>query len=248
MARRVFAAAKMLTAVSPYLVEEVSKYVNMPITVVPNPHPKSLDTNTETSDNALSRRAAPKLAMILNGWGKRKNATAGLAAFALVRRAIAGATLHLYGQDFGQGQTAQRWAQGRGIEDGIIFHGMVTNRELMRQLHDCDALLHPALEEACPMSLVEAMSLGIPVVGGDRSGGVPWVLDYGNAGVLTDVRDPVTMSRDILGLFNDPARYRRISQAAHQRAHVEFSAASVAERYLAVYRQAIVNGTSGHNT
>jgi len=47
------------------------------------------------------------------------------------------------------------------------------------------------------MSLLEAMHAGVPIVGGMHSGGVPWVLANGDAGILVDIRKPPEIARGI---------------------------------------------------
>jgi glycosyltransferase involved in cell wall biosynthesis len=74
---------------------------------------------------------------------------------------------------------------------------------LERLASDASILVHPALEEAQPMALIEAMALGIPVIAGHRSGGVPWTLDDGRAGVFVDVTDPEQIAQAMLRLAND---------------------------------------------
>ena len=96
----------------------------------------------------------------------------------------------MFGFDQETNGPAHQWAKANNIDQNMIFHGPTASNELLDFLHQSTLLLHPALEECCPLSLIEAMSFGLPVVGGDKSGGVPWVLDFGKAGLLADVTNP----------------------------------------------------------
>ena len=239
MARMVFHRAQTVSAISPYLEKEVSKYTQVPITVVPNPLPATLVTHADRSATKSPRAAAPRIAMILNGWGRLKNPQAGLRAFALLRREIPDATLHLYGYDFGDNERADIWTRKHGLQENVAFHGLRRHEQLLSEIEQMDLLMHPSHEETMGMVIVEAMALGIPVVGGDRSGAVPWLLDYGRAGILTDIRNPAVMCQAMLDLLAEPERYQRLSVAAHSRAFAEFSPKSVAESYLNLYYQAL---------
>ena len=64
--------------------------------------------------------------------------------------------------------------------------------------------------EAAPLTLLEAMSAGVPVVGTDL-GGTPEVI--GEAGLLVPARDPAAMAEAIARVLDDRALRRRCSEA-----------------------------------
>ena len=80
---------------------------------------------------------------------------------------------------------------------------------------------------------------GLPIVGGRRSGGVPWTLDEGRCGLLVDVRDPGAIAEGILRLFADPGLATQLGQAARSRAVTTFGADAVVRGYLDGYATAI---------
>lgn len=241
--------ARFLTAVSPYIAEQVTRFTKVPAVVIPNPMPTlpagSVGSVRRDCDRGFD---APVVAMILNGWGRHKNPMMGLKAFSLLRSNIPSARLRLYGHDFGPGQLAERLAKARGLVAGVEFIGSVSHRDLMAELSTITVLLHPSFEEACPLTLVEAMGLGVPVVAGDASGGVPWVLDHGQCGVLTNVRSANAMCEALLQLLQDRGRYNAIREAAARRAHEVFDADAVAQQYEQQYLRAIKPTAKGIGT
>ncbi|MGQ0802693.1 MAG: glycosyltransferase family 4 protein [Actinomycetota bacterium] len=64
--------------------------------------------------------------------------------------------------------------------------------------------------EAAPLNVLEAMSVGVPLVGTDH-GGVPEVL--GDAGILVPPRDASEMSAAIARLLDEPELHRRCAAA-----------------------------------
>jgi Asp-tRNA(Asn)/Glu-tRNA(Gln) amidotransferase A subunit family amidase len=68
------------------------------------------------------------------------------------------------------------------------------------------------------MTIVEAMSLGVPVVGGKGSGGVPWQLGNGDCGILVDVESPASIASGIVGLVSDQPLYDTLRQRSVLRA------------------------------
>ncbi len=72
------------------------------------------------------------------------------------------------------------------LEDHIIFTGFVTNpRELMQA---CDTVVLTTVEETFGLVLIEAMSVGIPVIG-SNAGGVPEIIEHKQSGLLFESGD-----------------------------------------------------------
>jgi glycosyltransferase involved in cell wall biosynthesis len=144
----------------------------------------------------------------------------------------------MFGTGHGVDEEAANWARERGMEKGIEFVGQIQHKVLLDRLStEVNVLVHPALEEAQPMALIEAMALGIPVIAGEAAGGVPWTLDDGRGGVLVDVRSATAVAKAMLQLASDPAESKRVGDAgraiAIQRNHI----ASVADAYERIYSQ-----------
>lgn len=229
MARRVLRQAKNLTAVSPYLQQKLSAYAHSPIAVVPNPlpvHPAGL-TRARPFDPGH-----PRIAMVLNGWGARKNPQPALRAFAALRKTLPEAELSIMGSDYGPGGMAESWARAHGLAQGVHFLGPQPYAELLASLADADLLLHPALEETFGMSIAEAMSLGVPVAGGQESGAVPWVI--GEGGMVADVTSATAIEVTMRHMLLEPGVHQQYSDAARGRVQ-EFSADQVAAAYEAIY-------------
>lgn len=234
MAWHVLRYAKYVTAVSPYLQDEVRPLCKYEVSVIPNPLPPGLCAK---AGHAVRQpdADAPVLAMVANGWDKRKNPQPALLAFARLRARKRSARFKLYGADFGPGETAEQWARQHGIAEGMEFIGRVPYARLLDELAASDVLVHSSLEETFGMSVAEAMALGIPVVGGERSGAVPWVV--GEGGVLTDVTSPAAIEQAMLELLEMPERYRVAALAARERTCDRFAVSRVVDAYETFYRK-----------
>jgi glycosyltransferase involved in cell wall biosynthesis len=81
------------------------------------------------------------------------------------------------------------------------------------------------------------MSLGIPVIGGRKAGGVPWTLGDGNYGMLVDVRSPDHIASAMLLLARDDAARLQLAVAARESVKHRFHIRDVADRYEAIYAQ-----------
>jgi L-malate glycosyltransferase len=236
MAYRVIGRAKRIVSVSPYVSEHLRRFMFYRGTqeVIPNGLPDHgfADMATAVSHDRFT------FATVLVGWGGFKNGHVAIEAFSLLRKHRPSARLIMFGDDHEAGGKAEQWARARGLELGIDFVGRVAYDTLMERLAtEVDVLVHPALEEAQPMAIIEAMARRIPVIGGKTSGGVPWTLDEGRAGVLVDVRAPDQLATAMQRLAADPALYRDLADRGHALAKARFHISAVADAWQSVYAQ-----------
>ena len=182
--------------------------------------------------------AVPVFASVNMGWGPRKNVDTLLRAFAIVRRSVHGARLLLFGTDYGTGQQAENFARAHGLLRGVEFRGLTPNSELLPQVaEEVDFLVHPAREESFCVSLADAMAMGIPVIGGSKSGAVPWLLGQGTCGLLTDISDEQEVASSMVRLVQEASVVCSLRENARLRIEKCFRLDRVAEQYLDLYQQ-----------
>lgn len=224
---------KHLTAVSPYLAEQWRRQLGYRkrIAVVPNavevpvslPH-KPATGRVRFLDVADSSR-----------W---KNVTTLVSAFAQLRSKRDDVDLGLVGPGLGETDELASWARREGLDRSVNFGGALGRAELIAEYASSDIFVHTSIEEACPMAVLEAMAAQLPVIGGFRSGGVPWVLDNGRAGLLVDVRRADDVARAMDALATNVAQRAQLARAASDRAR-EFSVSNMVDAYRAEYDRAL---------
>lgn len=232
MARKTFKAAKYITAVSPYMRDEVQAMTRTSIEVVPNP----VDDLALQMASSRQTDTSPAIAMVCNGWDARKNPEPGLLAFSRLVQDIPGATMHLYGNDFGPGQTAENWCNGQGIKEGMHFHGTLPHKQLLKELAKHDLLLHTSVEESFGMVIAEAMAMGLPVVAGNASGAVPWVV--GDSGTLCEIRDPADIAAALAQALAQES-YATSSVRGIESVKNRFTTTTVTDHFFAIYKTAM---------
>ncbi|MBL8340921.1 MAG: glycosyltransferase family 4 protein [Rubrivivax sp.] len=243
MARRVLARCTHLTAVSPDLERDLRALTPARIEVVANPIANPILRSPGCVPQAFDSKT---LMMVLNGWTDLKNGATALQGFAQARRSDPALRLVCFGSGFEAQGEAQRWAAAKGLAEGVEFRGPTPHAQILETMRTCRALLHPSRWEACCMSIAEAMSVGLPVIAGEATDGVPWQLDEGRAGVLTDVTQAATMAASIVALGRDRARWQALSQAGRARAHALFAVDPVVDRYVALYAAALAPSAPLH--
>lgn len=136
-----------------------------------------------------------------------------LAAAALERLGDARCTLTVVGD----GPALEEW---RRMLPGVRFAGRVNRDELPRFYNEADVFVFPALRDSGGSALLEAMSLGLPVVCLDWAG--PAEIVDAASGVKVSVADPERAIAEMAAAFarlrDDPAWRAKLAEGAVERA------------------------------
>lgn len=138
--------------------------------------------------------------------------------------------LHLIG-DGELRQEMEALAKALGIEDSVRFLGSQSN--VYPYLHDADIFVLPSNYEGMPMTIIEAMGTGLPVVAAEV-GGIPDMLTNGESGFLT--RDDASFLEACEALIADEALRIKLGSQAKLDSR-RFSAEYMAQKYCEAYLQ-----------
>jgi glycosyltransferase involved in cell wall biosynthesis len=102
-------------------------------------------------------------------------------------------------------------ATTKGLSGRVHFLG--PRRDLGNLLAAMDVFVLPSLWEGLPLSMVLAMSAGVPVIA-TRVAGIPEVVEDGRTGLLVPPSDPVALGAALTRLFEDPLLRQRLGREA----------------------------------
>lgn len=122
-----------------------------------------------------------------------------------------------------------------GIQDRFTFLGHVDDMDNLYQR--LDMYINTSVHEGIPMSVLEAMSYGLPVVV-PKVGGFSEIVEDGVSGFLVDGRDPGQFTGRILDLLQ-PDRRCSMAKAARQRVVDRFSSEAMARAYYQLYQEVV---------
>ena len=142
----------------------------------------------------------------------------------------------------GQGdlEAYREYLDDERLRDRLEFPGFVDLDVKRKLIAAADLFVLPSTLEGCPISLLEAMAAGRPVVA-SRVGGIPEVVRSAKHGTLVPAKDPVSLAAAIQALAVDKGRRDEIGEYNRTFAKEELSWTHVAERTLEVYETAIGN-------
>jgi hypothetical protein len=127
------------------------------------------------------------------------------------------------------------------LEDYISFRG---NKDMAKVLGDFDALILPSYNEGQPLVVMEAMAVGLPIIG-TRVGGMEQLVtgelgdggeqSAGPCGVLVRPGDVAGLAGAIRSLISDEATYRSFSENSRQRIAQHFTHDKAMDAYRHIY-------------
>lgn len=137
-----------------------------------------------------------------------------LSGFALAFAENPGLSLVLKG-DGPEEQEMKGLAASLGLGAAVRFRERSSYTDVPGDLRSSDIFVSTATSDGTPVSVLEALSTGLPCIA-TRVGGVPeWIRD-GENGILIPPRDPAALARAILALATDAGLRERLGTSARE--------------------------------
>lgn len=137
------------------------------------------------------------------------------------------------------GRQCERVAHILGLESIVIFCGEVSGREKWIHLKNLDVYIQPSLSEAASISVLEAISQSLPIVGTRTSG-----LSYWHGNIFLQMVEPlaIDLARGLEEMVRKRDQLDEMGAAAYAFFEENFTWKVVSERYSDVYRECILSG------
>lgn len=131
-----------------------------------------------------------------------------------------------------------------GLEDSVKFLGWIGQNERDALFRETDVYVLPSYGEGMPMSILEAMSYGIPVVS-TMVGGIPELVTEGECGFLIQPGDKKALYERLSKLCENPSLRWKLGKAAREKIRLEHHIAAQVERVERIYDELLTRGRSG---
>jgi glycosyltransferase involved in cell wall biosynthesis len=232
------AARPLIVTPSRWLAERVAavrEYSSLQIRVIPNP--VDCDAFRPLADKAAARRglgldaARPTVVLAGQDWSDSfKGADHAVTALRIARRRSSNLQL------LAIGGAARRLLAESGV--GGVSLGCLEEREAVARALGCaDVCLFPSLAENYPLTTLEALASGVPVVA-YAVGGVPEQVRHGESGLLAPEGQALVLGEHLAQLLAAPARSQQLGAAGRAFA-LTCAAPRVTAQYQRVYCEAV---------
>jgi glycosyltransferase involved in cell wall biosynthesis len=222
MIRFLLNRADLILVQSPGLAEQVQPMTRRPVEGVFNgidlePFQSGPASPAAASDDG---GAGPTF-LAVGDLGHNKGTWDILAAATRVMEVVPGATFCFVGR--GEIQDLETRSRDAGVEAAVIFLGSVSDDEKLAALRRADVFLLPSYAEGQPLSILEAMAAGLPVIS-TPVGSIAEVLEDGANGFLVKPGDVRALADAMIELGGDPGLRRKMGQRNLQDARERFDA------------------------
>ena len=118
------------------------------------------------------------------------------------------------------------------LQQRFILRGFIDDVETF--YHGLDIYINTSLHEGFPMSLLEAMACGLPIVA-PKVGGIREMINDGHEGYLVEGRNPKEYSDKCMELIKNKQLIQRMGAASREKINNEYSMDSMANNYYRLY-------------
>jgi colanic acid/amylovoran biosynthesis glycosyltransferase len=137
----------------------------------------------------------------------------------------------------GRREKYEREVKASGLSAHVTFIGAIKQSELSKIYESCHAFVLPCIEDAegkmdgIPVSLMEAMAVGLPVISTHLSG-IPELIQHGRHGLLAEPSDFQSLFIQLKELCDNPEHINKMAYAARNRIENQFNITSIAHELI----------------
>ncbi len=148
-------------------------------------------------------------------------------------------TLNVYGHsDAAYADYIINFINDKGLSNYIKMHGFISNNKLPEVLSNAEIFVLPSSMENCPVTILEAMATGTPVIS-TKQGGIPYLINDGVTGILYDYGNYEALAEAISKLLSDQTSKYSIGKNANEFAVKNFHPIEVAKKHYKAYETII---------
>lgn len=125
-----------------------------------------------------------------------------------------------------------------GLENCVTLVGPLDRPGVIRELRAADVFVLPSLAEATPVALMEAQSIGLPVIA-TRVGAVDEVIVEDVSGLIVEPGDSEALAAAIGSVASAPTRWAAMGRAGHDHVVRNFDIESLVSRLEDFYREVL---------
>jgi glycosyltransferase involved in cell wall biosynthesis len=116
----------------------------------------------------------------------------------------------------GSMEQCKRIIKEKNLCDNVKITGKLSKSEWISLSKDYDVFLNTTSVDNTPVSVMEALALGMVLVS-SKVGGIPWLFEDGREGIMVENADPDKFAKVIIDLIEDPTKAANLSLYARRK-------------------------------
>jgi len=235
--RFVLKRADILIALSQYWYDFLSRLVHKSVNIRILPNPIDCATLcTFSGENSISNHSV----VLLGSLGKRKGHYDVLKAAQLVLARNKDTDFYFAGrdEDYNARKQLEKLVKEKNLIDNIHFLGPVSGTEKLKLLGEASIIILPSYGENMPISVLEGMAAGKPVIA-TRVGAVPEVITDSKNGLLIEPGDWRALGEKINFIFDNPARAMSMGKQAQKTVQKNWDVSIIAAKVDSLYQEVL---------
>jgi len=232
----IFKKADHATVISNYLAKYVvSQDKNLPVTVIPNGVDLDKFTNYHppTGGPISNEDKKEKIIITISRLVEKNGLEDLINAMSIVTKKIPDANLVIIG-DGPLGKGLRSKVECLKLENNIKFLGEISNDLLPRYLEEATVFVRPSLSEGLGISFLEAMAMGVPVIG-TPVGGIVDFLEDGETGLFCKVKDPQNIGEKIIRILSDKELHDKLANQGRELVRREYDWDVIVQKFRDTY-------------
>jgi phosphatidyl-myo-inositol alpha-mannosyltransferase len=222
-----------LTAVSDAAADYVKTICDREIKIIPN----GIDLEKYKPDGT-NKTSKTKKIVFIGRLERRKGVKHLINAFAVLGQTMPKVQLHIGGTG-PEESSLKKHIEELGVKN-VKFHGYISGQAKINLMSSADVFCSPALYgESFGIVLLEAMSLGVPIVAGDNPGYQSVMKDRGNISIVNPKNTDLFAKR--LELLMTDTQLRTLWQEWAREYVKQFSYVDIVDSYELMYEQTCKN-------
>jgi len=141
-------------------------------------------------------------------------------------------------------QNLEALTDSLGLRSKVVFTGRLPHSEVIKQMAAADLFSLPSWQEGFGVVYIEAMALGVPVIG-VRGEGIEDVIISGQNGLLVEPRNVQDLTGAVDNLLSRPDFARQLAEAGRDTVLKGYTWEQNALKTMAVYRKVLEQNVSG---
>jgi len=125
------------------------------------------------------------------------------------------------------------------LSERVFFKGYIANHQIPDAMATFDAAVLPSLQEGLPLSIMEAMACGVPILSSDSGGGARYLLEGVNKECIFKLDDPSQLVQQLTNIATNTGLQEQLKTFGLKRVRADFSIEKEVGSYTRLYQKLI---------